>query len=133
MEEGNPSSTGEKMIIHPEVFVTPDCPTIRFRESKDSVDLEKKLPQILHAQGWCCGTYFHVQFVSHDRTKLLASTRFVVSEESESLQTSDNPYQPMTKTIYNLKATQIEPWWKKEEKPQRGRPKKTEDASKAVA
>ncbi len=100
------------MVIHPEVVVTPDLPTIKFREPRDQVDLDVELPRILHAQGWGCGTYFHVQFLSYDRTKLLASANFVVSEEVEKLYTSEaNPYQPITKTVFSRKAEIIGNWW----------------------
>jgi len=100
------------MVIQPEVIVTPDSPTVRFREPREKVDLDYELPKILHAQGWGCGTYFNVQFISHDKTKLLASARYVVTEEDESLRTNtDNPYQPVTKTAYTRKAEQIGDWW----------------------
>jgi hypothetical protein len=100
------------MVIHPEVIVTPDTPTIKFREPREQVDLSKELPRILNAQGWGCGTYFNVQFLNHEKTKLLACGRFVVIEETESLHTSDaNPYQPMTKTMIARCAEQIGDWW----------------------
>ena len=100
------------MTIHPEIIVTPDMPTIRFREPRDEVNLDMELPRILHAQGWGCGTYFHVQFLSHDKTALLASARYVVSEEIESLYTSEaDPYQPVTKTVFSRKAERMGEWW----------------------
>ena len=100
------------MVIHPEVIPTPDTPTVRFREPRELVDLEKELPRILHTQGWNCGTYFNVQFLNHEKTKLLVCGRFVVTEEVESVQTSDsNPYQPMTKTVFSRRAEQIGEWW----------------------
>lgn len=116
------------MIIHPEITVTPDFPTIRFREPKESVDLDKEIPKILHGQGWGCGTYFNVQFLSHDRSELLAFAQYVVTEEKESLHTSDNQFQPMTKTVYGRKATIVGQWWPQESEPRRGRPRKTEAA-----
>lgn len=100
------------MVIYPEVLVTPDCPTIKFRQPREQVDLDKELPRILQAQGWGCGTYFHVQFLSHDKTRLLASALFVVSEEVESMVTSDtNAYQTVTKTVFSRKVSQIGDWW----------------------
>lgn len=99
------------MVIYPEVLVTPDCPTVKFHQPRDQVDLEKELPRILHAQGWGCGTYFNVQFLSHDKTKLLACAKFVVSEEKETLHTSDNQYNPNTKTVFTRSAAQLENWW----------------------
>src|SRR3990172_3721770 len=100
------------MIIAAEVIVTCDFETIRFREPREQVDLDKELPKILHSQGWGCGTYFHVQFVSHDKTTLLASAQYVVSQVSESIHTSEaNPYQPITKTIFSRKAELIGEWW----------------------
>ena len=100
------------MIIAPEVIVTPDLPTIRFREPMDHVNLDTELPKILHSQGWGCGTYFHVQFLSHDKSILLASVQFVVSQVSESIHTSEtNPYQPVTKTVFGRKADQVGEWW----------------------
>ena len=99
------------MVIYPEIQVTPDSPTIKFSQPRDQVDLSKELPRILHAQGWGCGTYFNVQFLNHEKTKLLACARFVVTEEVETLQTSDNQYQPMTKTVFSRRAEQISDWW----------------------
>lgn len=105
------------MIIHPEVIVTPDCPTIRFRDAEGKIDLEKELSRILIAQGWGIGTYFNVQFINHDRTKLLKTGLFVVTEDTESLQTNDaNPSQPMTKMVNIRKSERIGQWWPQEEK-----------------
>lgn len=101
------------MIIHPEITVTPDLPTIKFKEPREQVDLDVELPKILHTQGWGCGTYFHVQFLNHEKTKLLGSATFVVSEETESIVTSDNQYNPVTKTIFSRKAEMIGRWWEK--------------------
>lgn len=99
------------MVIYPEIIVTPDTPTIKFHQPREQVDLNKELPRILHAQGWGCGTYFNVQFISHDKTKLLACAKFVVAEEVETLHTSDNQYQPMTKTVFSRRAERITDWW----------------------
>ncbi|KKM81475.1 hypothetical protein LCGC14_1329480 [marine sediment metagenome] len=100
------------MLIHAEIVVTPDSPTVQFREPKEQVNLDIELPKILNAQGWGLGTYFHVQFINHDRTKLIASGDFLVTENTESLHTA-NPegYQPMTKTISARKAAQIGDWF----------------------
>ena len=100
------------MIIYPDIQATPDCPTIKFYQPRDQVDLSKELPRILHAQGWGCGTLFNIMFLNHEKTKLLALGRFVVSEEIETLQTNDaNPYQPMTRTVFSRTAMQIGDWW----------------------
>ncbi len=100
------------MLIHPEIFVTPDRPVVRFRDPRKEVNLDKELPRILSAQGWDVGTYFHVQFLSHDRTALLASAQFVVVEVREGLHTSEaNPYQPVTKAIHTRRAEQVGDWW----------------------
>lgn len=94
------------MIIHPEVFVTPDCPTIRFRESHENIDLDKELPKILHTQGWGCGTYFHVQFMNHEKTQLLSSCLYVVDSDKEELQINEsNPYSPSTRTVHKCTAS----------------------------
>lgn len=100
------------MIIHPEVIVTPDCPTVRIREAREVVDLDVEIPRIIHYQGWDIGTYFHVQFISHDRDVLLSVGRFVVTEVKEQLHVSDaNPYQPTTKTVFGRKYEQLGDWW----------------------
>lgn len=102
------------MLIYPDIQSTPDCPTIKFNQPRDQIDLAKELPRILHAQGWGCGTLFNVMFLNHEKTKLLSCGRFVVSEEIESLQTNDaNPYQPMTRTVFSRAAVQIGEWWPK--------------------
>jgi hypothetical protein len=100
------------MLIYPDIQATPDCPTIKFSQPREQIDLNKELPRILHAQGWGCGTLFNVMFLNHEKTKLLACVRFVVSEEIETIQTNDaNPYQPMTKTVFSRRAEQIGDWW----------------------
>lgn len=104
------------MVIYPEVIVTPDTPTVRFNQPRKKIDLEVELPRILLREGWGCGTYFNVQFLNHEKTKVMACARFVVSEELENTQTNDaNPYQPMTKTVFLRHAAQIEDWWVKTE------------------
>ncbi len=105
------------MVIYPDIMSTPDCPTIKFNQPREQVDLHKELPRILHAQGWGCGTLFNIMFLNHEKTKLLSCGRFVVSEEIESIQTNDaNPYQPMTKTVFSRGAMQIGDWWPETEK-----------------
>jgi hypothetical protein len=100
------------MLIYPDIQATPDCPTIKFSQPREQIDLSKELPRILHAQGWGCGTLFNIMFLNHEKTKLLACGRFVVSEEVETIQTNDaNPYQPMTKTVFSRVAVQIGDWW----------------------
>ena len=105
------------MLIYPDIMSTPDSPTIKFNQPRDQIDLHKELPRILHAQGWGCGTLFNIMFLNHEKTKLLACGRFVVSEEIETIQTSDaNPYQPMTRTVFSRVAMQIGDWWPETEK-----------------
>lgn len=100
------------MVIQPEIVVTPDCPTVKFRENHSNVDLDKEIPRILHAQGWEVGTYFHVHFLNHERNKLLKSGAFIVTEVVSALHVSEtNPYQPITKEIYTRKAEQVGDWW----------------------
>lgn len=99
------------MVIHPEVIVTPDCPTVKFRQPREQVKLDVELPKILQGQGWGCGTYFHVQFVSHDKSELLAAGKFVVTEEKEMIETTDDPYRPVTKTVFGRKFAQLGDWW----------------------
>ena len=100
------------MVIQPEVFVTPDRPVVRFREPREKVDLGNELPKVIHAQGWGIGTYFNVQFIDHDRTTLIASAEFLVTEVREGLHTSEsNPYQPVTKTVFMRKYEQVSRWW----------------------
>ena len=103
------------MVIFPEIIVTPDSPTVKFYQPREKVNLDQELPRILASQGWGCGTYFNVQFLNHEKTKLLACARFVVSEESESVRTnSDDPYRSVTKTVFSRKADQIGDWWPNE-------------------
>ena len=100
------------MIIHPEIIVTPDCPTVIFREPREKIDLPAVLGNVLKTQGWGLGTYFNVQFVDHDRKRLLSMGRFVVSEIEEKLQTSEaNPYQPITRGVILHKCVQLGEWW----------------------
>ena len=100
------------MLVHAEIVVTPDCPTVKFREDKELVKLDVEIPKILNAQGWGLGTYFNIQFISHDRDNLIAAGKFLVTQEAESLHTA-NPdgYQPMTKTVSARKAMQVGDWF----------------------
>ncbi len=100
------------MLIHAEITVTPDCPTVKFREPMEKVDLDVELPKILNVQGWGLGTYFNIQFISHDRDKLIKAGKFLVTEETEYLHTA-NPeaYQPMTKTMSARKAMLLGEWF----------------------
>ena len=100
------------MKIHPEVIVTPDCPTVVLREPIEVIDLNVEIPKILGMQGWGIGTYFNIQFITHDRTKLIASGKFVVTTEAEVMHTSNaDSYQPVTKPITTRKAMQIGDWF----------------------
>jgi len=99
------------MIIHPEVIPTPDRPTIKFREPRESINLDIELPKILTQQGWATGTYFDIQFISHDRSELYSAGQFVVTQDKEGLQTGNpDAYQPMTKMVSTKKAEQIGEW-----------------------
>lgn len=103
------------MIVHHEIIVTPDYPVVRIRQPRETTDLSVELPRVMNTQGWGIGTFFHVQFVSHDRTKLLASGLHVVCEETESLQTNEaNLYQPMTKVAISRKCALVGSWWASE-------------------
>jgi len=96
------------MIIAPEILVTPDRPTVRFREPREKIDLDKELQKVLKAQGWGLGTYFNVQFISHDRTELLSQGEFAVVKDAESLQTNEeNQYSPSTRTVYVKEVEQL--------------------------
>jgi len=107
------------MVIQPEVIVTPDSPTVRFRDPEEKVDLDKEIPKILVAQGWGVGTYFNVQFLSHDKQELLASRPYVVTSAKEGLRTTEtNPYQPVTSMAYTRTAEPVGPWWRCAEAPQ---------------
>jgi hypothetical protein len=100
------------MRIHPHIDVTPNFPTVQFREERSLIDLEAELAKVVNYQRWSCGLYFNVQFVNHDRTKLLQSALFVVSEENESVNVNnDNPYSPKTQITSARKAVQIGEWW----------------------
>ena len=100
------------MIVHPRIDITPNRPTVAFREPRENIDLDIELTRILKTQDWSCGTYFHVQFVNHSGDKLYSSAIFVVTRDDESLQTSDaNPYQPMSRTIRDYKAEIVGEWW----------------------
>jgi len=97
-------------IIQPEVVITPDQPTVRIREAEEKTDLKKILPQILQAQGWGVGTYFNVQFLNHERNKLLKDARFVVTADVQELKTTDNAYTPNTRMIVAYQFEQVSEW-----------------------
>jgi hypothetical protein len=78
------------MLIYPEILITPDLPTIKFHQPRDQIKLDIELPRILHNQGWGCGTYFHVQFLNHEKTELLACALYVVTKEVEGIHTGGN-------------------------------------------
>lgn len=98
-------------IMRPEVFTTPDCPTVKFREGVELVNLDLEIPKILISQGWGLGTVFVVQFTNYERTKLIKMARFIVDSEDSDVRTfnADGP-SPMTKTVETRTAKQIESW-----------------------
>jgi hypothetical protein len=111
------------MLIHPEIFTTPDYPVVRFRAERDQINLDTDLPRILDVQGWDVGTYFYVQFMSHDRSELMADAKFVVTELKENIQINEaNPYQPVTKAVAKRKAEQRGEWWIPEARKTRKKP-----------
>lgn len=98
------------MIIRPEIFTTPDCPIVKFREVTANLDVE--IPRILQTQGWGLGTIFCVQFMNHEKTELIKMARFVVSFEDSSIQTFNPDSQsPMTKLVEARRAKQMEDWF----------------------
>lgn len=99
------------MVIAPHITTTPDFPTVRFREPKEQIDLETELNKILKIQGWGVGTYFNVQFVNHERTKLLASVTYVVTEEHEELRVNESiPGHPVTTNVVTRRCEEAGPW-----------------------
>ncbi len=99
------------MNINPQIYPTPDCPTVVIREPQETVDLDKVLGRVLWAQGWGLGIYFDVQFWNHDGTRLLTAGRFVVTEDRTEVQVSDvNPAQTMTRDVRHQKFAQIGAW-----------------------
>jgi len=100
------------MKIQPEVIVTPDRPTVVIREPISEVNLDIEIPKILNAQGWGLGTYFNIQFIKDDRTKLIASGKFIVAEETKAMHTANaESYSPNTREIITKKALQIGDWF----------------------
>lgn len=100
------------MIVRPEVFTTPDSPTVRFREPPENVDLSVEIPKLLTTQGWGIGTIFSVQFIDHKRENLIKIARFVVSGEVSSLQTfNPESQQPMTRQVQTRQVRQMEDWF----------------------
>lgn len=97
-------------VIHPKIDPTPDFPVVQFREPREQVKLDEQLPKILRAQGWLCGTYFHVQFVNHENTELLLDALFVVTKAADSLQTSGPDRAPHTKEVILYEVKQIRSW-----------------------
>ena len=99
-------------ITRPEIFITPDCPTVKFREAPENINLDIELPKILTQQGWGLGTIFCIQFVNHERTKLTKIARFIVHTENSSIQTfNPDSERPMTKLVEARQATQMEAWF----------------------
>ncbi len=100
------------MIIHPRIDITPNRPTVAFREPREQIDLDIELTRIMKTQDWSCGTYFYVQFVSHSADKLYSSALYLVTKDDESLQTSDaDPYKPMSRTVRDYKCEMVGDWW----------------------
>lgn len=97
------------MIIKPNIIITPDCPTVVFREPKEKINLDEELPKILRYQGWGCGTYFNVQFI--DSGELLSCARFVVSfEKNEMVTVETQPGIISSKNQTNYGFLQLEAW-----------------------
>jgi hypothetical protein len=74
--------------------------------------LEKEISKVINYQRWSCGTYFNVQCVNHNRSKLLQTSLWVVCEETEDVRVNeDNPYSPVSHIVSARKAAQIGDWW----------------------
>lgn len=100
------------MIIHPDINNTPDRPVIKFRQPKELMDLTLELGRAMKSQGWALGTRFTVQFINHEKTQLLSTAEFVVSDREESFITNDdNPYAPTSRDIVTYRAIQVDDWW----------------------
>jgi len=100
------------MIIRPDIFTTPDCPTVKFREEPENINLAIEIPRLLTNQGWGLGTIFSIQFVNHEKTKLIKVARFIVTAEDETLQTfNPDSDRPMTKLVQGRSAKQMEAWF----------------------
>jgi len=98
--------------INPEVFTTPDRPIIRIREFRGHVDLDDLISKLIHAQGWGSGTYFSVQFMNHERSKIFASGEFMVTMADEALVTSNpDSRNPNTKMVSHLKSEMVGEWF----------------------
>ena len=98
-------------IIRPDIFTTPDCPTVKFREDPELINLDIEIPKLLFTQGWGLGTTFSIQFINHERTKVIKVARFIVSAEDASLHTfNPDSEHPMTKTVETRRAKRIEGW-----------------------
>ena len=99
-------------ITRPQIVITPDCPTVKFRVDPQTINLAIELPKILAQQGWALGTMFCIQFINHEETKLIKLARFIVSAEVESMQTfNPDSERPMTKLVQAREATQMEAWF----------------------
>lgn len=100
------------MLTRPEIIVAPDCPTVKFSEPMEKINLDLEMPKILENQGWGLGTVFNVQFINHEKTELIKTARFIVFLDDETLRTfNPDGQQPMTKTVFVRKAKQIESWF----------------------
>ena len=100
------------MIIHPDTNNTPDRPIVKFREPKELMDFEVELGRVMKGQGWELGTRFTIQFINHEKTELLSTAEFVVSEVTEKFITNDdNPYAPTSKNVYVYRASKTSDWW----------------------
>lgn len=100
------------MIIREKIVVTPDCPTIVFREAQEVVDLPAVLPRVLYANGWEPSTFFHVCFMNREETRLLSHGHFVVVAKEEQLRTTEeNPFQPITKAVSAYQYQQLGAWY----------------------
>ena len=99
-------------ITRPQIVITPDCPTVKFREAPETINLAIELPKVLTQQGWGLGTIFCIQFINHEETKLIKLARFIVASEEESMQTfNPESNQPMTKLVQARAACQMEAWF----------------------
>ena len=100
------------MLIRPEIFTTPDCPIVKFRESAENINLDIEIQKVLQSQGWGLGTIFSVQFINHDRTELIKTARYVVISENSDLRTFNPDSQsPMTKQVERRQAKRMESWF----------------------
>lgn len=99
-----------KRVLKPQVINVFDNAVIQVKciPDEDEIDVAALLGHSLARFEFTIGTSFDLQFLTMDKTQLLAVRRYIVTEVTERIAVNDvNHYQTLSKTVFDRKCAPI--------------------------